>query len=90
MHEVRKGYPEHFWLVVGHMAEAEDEMMGYSEEFANKIRDQRVKYQLEKDYEVPIMDLIEEIGNLEQEKKPERTQETISREKEEGPFRRLT
>jgi hypothetical protein len=80
MSEVKKGYPEHFWLVIGHMAEAEDEMLEYSVDFANRIREERVRYQLNIDYVVPIMSLIEDVGKLEKVTKPSRTQATIVEE----------
>ena len=41
--EANKGYPLHAWLAVGHMAEAEDEMLERYPEIANDIRNQRLK-----------------------------------------------
>lgn len=34
-------YPQHFWLAIGHMAEAEDEAMDQFPEFAMSIRTAR-------------------------------------------------
>jgi len=42
--EALKGYPEHAWLAVGHMAEAEDELVTKFPEIAADIRHQRVRY----------------------------------------------
>jgi hypothetical protein len=47
--EVRKGYPAFYWLVMGHMAEAEDELVNGHEEQAIKIRDARQAYQFDAD-----------------------------------------
>lgn len=41
MNEARLGYPDHKWLAVGHMAEAEHEA---PLEFALLIREQRLNY----------------------------------------------
>lgn len=36
------GYPEHKWLAVGHLAEAESEALGLDEALANGIRQVRL------------------------------------------------
>lgn len=43
MDEYMLGYPHHRWLAVGHLAEAESEVMAYSVAFAGKIRTERLK-----------------------------------------------
>lgn len=42
--EALKGYPEHAWLAVGHMAEAEDELVVKYPEISAEIRHQRLAY----------------------------------------------
>lgn len=39
--ESKKGYPEHFWIAMGHLGEAEDESIKAYPELANQIRDAR-------------------------------------------------
>jgi hypothetical protein len=39
--EKKKGYPEHFWIAMGHLGEAEDESIKAYPELANQIRDAR-------------------------------------------------
>lgn len=39
--EYRKGYPHHIWYGLGHMAEAEDEIIEFMPEEANAIREVR-------------------------------------------------
>lgn len=41
--EANKGYPLHAWLAVGHMAEAEDEMLERYPQIAESIREERLK-----------------------------------------------
>lgn len=41
--ESQLGYPLHKWLAVGHLAEAESEVLRYSLEFAKKIRETRIR-----------------------------------------------
>lgn len=43
--ESKKGYPEHRWIAMGHLAEAEDESMKEHAELANQIRDARLDIQ---------------------------------------------
>lgn len=40
--ETRLGYPLHYWLAVGHLAEAESEVLGFSQEVATAIREARL------------------------------------------------
>lgn len=39
--ETQKGYPEHYWLALGHMAEAEDELLEVWPDLAEEIRKSR-------------------------------------------------
>lgn len=52
------GYPRHVWLALGHMAEAESEILEYSEELAKKIRDVRICIQDQKPQKCSVQDLI--------------------------------
>ncbi len=59
MMEAAKGYPEYRILVIGHMAEAEDEMIKRFPEKANMIRDTRILY--ENGHIVDMMELIKNV-----------------------------
>lgn len=61
-HEVA-GYPEHKWLVIGHMAEAEAEITREHPVIAMKIRDARKIYE-ELDQMANLLPLIVELTNL--------------------------
>jgi len=41
--EIRKGYPQHFVYVIGHLAEAEDEYSAIDNEVAMDIREVRLE-----------------------------------------------
>ena len=41
--EALKGYPEHIWLAIGHLSEAEDEVVGDDIMLANATRDLRLQ-----------------------------------------------
>ena len=41
--EVSKGYPHHVWYAIGHMAEAEDEIVELMPDEAGKIRERRLR-----------------------------------------------
>lgn len=45
LEEVYKGYPDHKWLALGHLAEAEDESLREYPELATKIREARLNIQ---------------------------------------------
>lgn len=65
--ENEKGYhPTWGWLAVGHLAEAEDELIAEEPQIANEIRDHRVQYMLWLDgdgkrYHLPFEKLIEKV-----------------------------
>lgn len=69
MIEADMGYPEHGWLAVGHMAEAEAEFLEKNAGIANDIRNARLSYMdflngdetSEKPY---LLDIIENITEL--------------------------
>ena len=62
--EFRLGYPEYKWLAIGHLAEAEAESVKDFLNLAIKIRDIRLKIEMD-DYDVDLMSIIKEIESLE-------------------------
>jgi hypothetical protein len=62
--ESKLGHPEYKWLAVGHLAEAEAESVLEFEGFANKVRTVRLSI-IEDDYEIDLLKLIREAGELE-------------------------
>ena len=58
LHESKQGYPEHFWLCMGHLAEAADELLRDHAGLAEQIRNERKLLEEDYDYQIPIMDLI--------------------------------
>lgn len=72
--EERLGYPQFKWLVVGHLAEAETELLIDHPDVANKIRDFRKEYEIDTAVNMPMMELLDEITRLDEaakEPKPE-------------------
>lgn len=69
MDEAELGYPEHAWLAVGHLAEAESELLANYPELAHEVRRHRLEYingllGVSSAYAVPVIDLIAEISAL--------------------------
>ena len=59
--ETSKGYPEHYWFAMGHLAEAEDELVkDFPDEMA-MVRTERLKLQTNRHHEIPFADLINAI-----------------------------
>lgn len=65
MAEAINGYPLHKWIAVGHMAEAEHELLNFSKELADDIRKHRLEYMVNDNYFFPTLDIIQKINNLE-------------------------
>ena len=61
--EKDKGYPEHYWFAMGHLAEAEDELVRDFPEETRLVRAERLKLQKNRDYGMPFADLINAICN---------------------------
>jgi len=59
MDESRLGYPSHWYLACGHMAEAESELLATYPGISEAIREHRVKMMEERSYTFPIMELLE-------------------------------
>jgi len=64
MNEARLGYPVLVWLAIGHMSEAEDELLARYPEDSIKIRDHRKNYEEDHDYIVPILEMIDDLTTL--------------------------
>ena len=64
MGEVHQGYPEHKWVVVGHLGEAADECIRDYPELAAEIRRHRLAYMKDVNYTVPVLDLIAKATKL--------------------------
>lgn len=47
--ETRKGYPEFDWLCMGHLAEAEDELVTEYPDAAAVVRKNRTRYEMDRD-----------------------------------------
>lgn len=69
MDEALLGYPEHKWLAVGHLAEAESELLERYPDAAHAIREWRVAY-IKEDVSIPILEIIREINDLSREEMP--------------------
>ena len=78
MCEALNGYPAHMWLAVGHMAEAEHELLETFPDMCHEIREHRVEYMTEVGYKVPTMDLIEKITDIEMSLGDEEVYDTSS------------
>ena len=67
MIEARLGYIDHRWLALGHLAEAETELVKDFLGEALTIREHRKAYEKDPDYDVPIMKLISRLTEREKE-----------------------
>ena len=61
--ESKLGHPEHKWLAVGHLAEAEAESVQKFPSLANTIRFVRLTI-IDDDYNVDLIELIKQAGTL--------------------------
>ena len=62
--ETLKKYEELYWVALGHMAQAEDELVHEAPELANMIRDQRIAWEADVAYSVDFMGLIRTASTL--------------------------
>lgn len=58
------GYPVHRWLAIGHMSEAEDELLAKYEAKAHEIREHRKAYEEDEKYIIPILEIIDDLTTL--------------------------
>lgn len=68
MDEAQLGYPEHKWLAIGHMAEAESEALDQQPLIAVRIREERILYMESDEYAVQIIGLIKLVMEKDNEK----------------------
>ena len=61
------GYPQFKWLVVGHLAEAEAELVAEHVDLANEIRECRKEYEIDPTVAMPLMDLLDRITELDEQ-----------------------
>lgn len=64
MQEVVLGYPEHKWLAIGHLAEAEAELLDYYPTLAEVMRMSRKEYMTD-DTPYPTVSFLREVTRLE-------------------------
>jgi hypothetical protein len=62
--ESRLGYPEHFWLAIGHLAEAESESLKENPDIAYAIREARTALIDEPDYPFDVIDFIRKVSDV--------------------------
>lgn len=65
--EAQGRYPSHFWLAIGHIAEAEAESMDMFPAFAMSLRSERWKLINNPKSKVYLLDLIEQATKLAEE-----------------------
>lgn len=70
--EANQGYPEHFFLAIGHLAEASDELVQKYPEQANSVRAERLKLWADRNYAPPLLQLAMELDAL-----PETTKDEV-------------
>jgi len=58
LNESRSGYPDHYYLALGEMAQAEDELRSLYPRQADIIKSERKKLEKDRNYTPPFMDLI--------------------------------
>lgn len=62
--EALQGYPDHRWLALGHLAEAESESQAICSDFAGRLRNERRKCENEDSYVPDCMALLGIVSNL--------------------------
>ena len=62
--EARQGYPEHYFLAIGHLAEASDELVADYTTEANCLRDIRLAITDDRNYSPPLLEFILELDAL--------------------------
>lgn len=59
--ESHQGYPGHFWIALGHLAEASDELVGTYPGIANRIRFERKRLEGDRAYKPDLMAIIDQL-----------------------------
>jgi hypothetical protein len=77
MHEYTMGYQGHDWLAMGHLAQAEEEIIQIFPQRAIDIRNYRKQYEENRLFQIPVLDLInaitEEFENMPEEEQKNAT-----------------
>lgn len=60
--EALRGYPEHYWFAMGHLAEAEEELVKDFSVLADMVRSHRKKLEEDQSYRIPFGTVILEIA----------------------------
>lgn len=82
------GYPTHRWLAIGHMSEAEDELLARYREKASLIREHRKAYEEDPNYIIPILEIIDDLTTLFDRQMQEDHRKSLLRDVlEKGAFR---
>jgi hypothetical protein len=64
--EERTGYPSFKWLVIGHLAEAEAELVTEHPDVANELREYRKEYEVDSSVYMPLMHVIDRITEIDE------------------------
>ena len=59
--EFHQGYPDHFWFVLGHLAEASDELVRDYPGIANRIRFERKRLEQDRAYKPDLLTIIKQL-----------------------------
>ena len=62
MLESMRGYPEHHWFALGHLAEAEDELAADHSVLADLVRLHRKRLEADPAYQIPFASVILEVA----------------------------
>jgi hypothetical protein len=60
--EALKGYPHFFWFALGHLAEAEDEIVASRRDLADIIREERKKLERDPAYVIDFEKLVRDLS----------------------------
>lgn len=73
--EASKGYEEHYFFALGHLAEAEDELIKHHPDLVSILRTHRKKLEDDSSYEYPFTALILNVAHNGEAQTEERVQE---------------
>jgi hypothetical protein len=87
--ESLQGYPDHIWLAIGHLAEAEAESQNRWPDFADKLRSERKKMETYKGYCPDIVALIHEVTAMVRSEKTARAKRVPMTDEDKDWFDRV-
>lgn len=64
LEESELGYPLHFWLAIGHLAEASVELIQDHPELAHEIRNIRIEMMGDETMNPPLMDVLQKLCDI--------------------------